>query len=167
MVRFAFGHFDDTAAFFEMGDLQQICDALQHQQEEQIHRRYLADLVQEAGVSQIDEIIVVFHYNDFADIADELIDAEKPQTALKILEFGLEMFPDAVPLLMGKISAAITMQDFDLMREVLQSLRELALETDNFDVLEAISALEMILTFQNTLGGLFGYDDDDWYDEPF
>ena len=103
----------------------------------------------------------------FADIADELIDAEKPQTALKILEFGLEMFPDAVPLLMGKISAAITMQDFDLMREVLQSLRELALETDNFDVLEAISALEMILTFQNTLGGLFGYDDDDWYDEPF
>ena len=47
------------------------------------------------------------------------------------------------------------------------SLRELAVETDNSDVLEAISALEMMLTFQNALGGLFGYEDDDWYDEPF
>jgi len=102
----------------------------------------------------------------FADIADELIDAEKPQTALEILEFGLEMFPDAVPLLIAQISVAITMHDFDLMRELLQSLRELAVDTDNFDVLEAISALEMMLTFQDTLGGLFGYDHDG-YDKPF
>jgi hypothetical protein len=107
----------------------------------------------------------------FEQIAKELIQEDRPDLAQKILDFGLKAFPESIPLLKEKITVAIMMRDVNLMRQIAGKLHKLAVENDDFETLEAISALEMLLTFQNALGGFFDeeYDEeyDEYYDEPF
>jgi len=101
----------------------------------------------------------------FEKIARELLDADRPELAQQILNRGLKVFPQSLPLLICLITTAMTMEDFTLVRRTANQLRKLATAAGDFEVLEMLSTLEMILSFRETFGGIFGeYEYDD---EPF
>ncbi|MCZ6679265.1 MAG: hypothetical protein O7E52_18705, partial [Candidatus Poribacteria bacterium] len=110
----------------------------------------------------------------FERICNELIGEGQPELAQKILDRGVKAFPDSIPLWMHKIRVALMMEDIDLVRKTAKKLRKLAMAAGEFEILQAISALEMMLTFQSTWGNLFDdeggfFDDeyDEFDDEPF
>ena len=101
----------------------------------------------------------------FEKITGEFIEAGKPDLAQKIVDRGLKAFPESLALLLHRIMIAVLMDNLSLARKMIKTARKLAISTEDFEVLQIISNLEMMLSFQTTFGDLFG-DYEDFY-EPF
>ena len=102
----------------------------------------------------------------FDKIIRELIEEDQLDLTQTIVDRGLKTYPDSLPLMMHRLTIAMFMENFDLVRKTAKKARQLATETGAFEALQAISSIEMIISMKETFGGLFG-EYKESYDEPF
>ena len=105
----------------------------------------------------------------FETIAQAFVKSGMPDRALEMLNRGLKKFPNSITLLIASISAAIAMDDFSLARKTLKKTRKLARAALDFEALQALSTLEMMLSFQNFGGGIDEFRDTgkSFFGKPF
>lgn len=105
----------------------------------------------------------------FGKIARALLKSGMPDRAADMLNRGLKKLPDSVPLLIGSITVAISVEDFSLARKTLNRARKLALDSGDFEALQALSSLELMMNFQDIGGIIDAFKDDEKpiYGKPF
>ncbi len=91
----------------------------------------------------------------FEKIIRELIEEDQLDFAQAIVDRGLKVYPDSLPLLMFRLTIAMFMDNFSLFRKTVQKARRLADKTGEVEVLQTIFSLEMMYSMQGTFGGFF------------
>ena len=102
----------------------------------------------------------------FEKIIKELIEADQLELAQTMVDRGLKVYPNSLPLVMHRLTIAMFMENFKLVRKTAKKARRLATQAGAFDVLQIISSMEMAISMQEMFGGFFN-EHKRSYDEPF
>ena len=102
----------------------------------------------------------------FEKIITELIDEDQLELAQTMVDRGLKMYPDSLPLVMNRLTIAMFTENFKLFRKNVKKARQLATKAGAFEVLEVISSMEMTISMREMFGGFFN-EHKRSHDEPF
>ena len=95
----------------------------------------------------------------FEDIAQAFLMSDMTEAAREMLNRGLKEFPDSIRLHTGLVRVDVVLENYASARTNLKKTRQLAQDAGDFEALRAVSALQLMLTFQDTGGFIDEFKD--------
>ncbi len=105
------------------------------------------------------------NYKLYINISEEML-AYNENLALDVMTQGMKAHPESIELSMSLLILAMKLEEFEVFDKVANKLRKLAIKTGEYDIIEVVNMLEMMLNTSDFLDD-FDDDDDDFDDDNF